>query len=111
MALPLASLRTRRSFSNSSLAVDNRTPSAPVTNRRANAAHVSGRCRYGCKNSALFLARALDSAVDCVNGFSLTNACPSFNTRAAAKIKLPLISPMSKVEFKEIFFFYQFLNC
>lgn len=81
--LPLASLRIRRSFSSSALAVDNRTPNAPVTNLRARAAHVSGRALYGCKNNALFLALDLDSVVACVSGFSLTNECPSVNTRAA----------------------------
>lgn len=70
-------------ISNSALAVDKRTPSAPVTNLRANAAHVSGLALYGCKNNALFLALALDSTVACVNGFSLTNEWPSFNIRAA----------------------------
>lgn len=84
--LPLASLRTRLSISRSSRAVDSRTPSAPVTNRRARAAHVLGRSRYGCRKSELFLALAFDSAVALVSGFNLTNAWPEFNTCAAIQM-------------------------
>lgn len=73
MILPLASRRTRRSFSRSSREVDRRTPNAPVTKRLANAAHVSGRCRYGCNDKALFLALARESFVAWVNGFRRTN--------------------------------------
>lgn len=83
LIIPLASRNTRLSFSSSSRAVDRRTPKAPVTRRRANAAHVSGRWRYGCKWAALFLALARDSIVACVSGFSFTNGWPMFIAWAA----------------------------
>lgn len=81
--LPLASRKTRRSFSRSSVAVFKRTPSAPVTRRRARAAHVSGRWRYGCSELAHFLARARESAVASVSGFSTTNEWLAESTSAA----------------------------
>lgn len=69
----MASRNTFRSFSNSCLAVFNRTPNAPVTNRRANATQVSGRCRKGCNELEHFFAFVRDSTVASVNGFNRTN--------------------------------------
>lgn len=71
------------SCSRSCLAVANFTPRAPVTNRLANAAHVSGRLLYGCKNSALRFAFVLLKAVASLRGRVLTNGWSEANTSAA----------------------------
>lgn len=80
---PFASLNTRRSLANSSGDVFSFTPNAPVTKRLANAAQVSGRCRYGCNELEHFLALDRDSAVASVNGFITTNGRFTDNTSAA----------------------------
>lgn len=88
MNQPLASRRTRRSFSRSSGAVFSRTPSAVVTSRRARAAHVSGRGRYGCSEEEHLRALVRDSTVASASGFSLTKVCPLASTSAAGKSNL-----------------------
>lgn len=91
MNQPLASRSTRRSFSRSSGAVFSRTPSAVVTSRRARAAHVSGRGRYGCSEEEHLRALVRDSTVASASGFSLTKVCPLASTSAAGKGKVKFI--------------------
>ena len=59
------------------------TPSADDTMRRAMAAHVSGRWRYGCSELAHLRAFDRDSAVASPSGFTRANERPVVSTSAA----------------------------